>query len=108
MAGKRPRPVHKSASRPQRAAKKRQSTYRKPEDRAAGKFTGTHHCPECGKWCFATRDDAVAGARYFHPGVKMRYYRCPDGSEEVWHYTSGSRQGRTGNSSDSEFREPDA
>jgi len=66
----------------------RTHVYRKPKDRAGSKFTGSHHCPECGKWCFRTRDDAVAAVRLLHPGSQARYYKCKSSGVTWWHYTS--------------------
>lgn len=75
------------ASKRGRNGSKRQHTYRRPKERAGAKFTGSHHCAGCGKWCYRTRDDAEAGARYFHPGIAMRFYKCTK-NNEWWHYTS--------------------
>jgi hypothetical protein len=64
--------------------KKRQHVYRRPKDRPGAKFTGSHHCPECGKWCYRSRDDASDAVRQVHPGAVVHYYECGD----WWHFTS--------------------
>lgn len=64
--------------------KRRGHVYRGPGDRAGNRFTGLHRCPDCGKWCYLTRDDAEATVRQVHQGSQARYYRCG----EFWHYTS--------------------
>jgi transcription elongation factor Elf1 len=64
--------------------KKRQHVYRRPKDRPGAAFTGSHHCPECGKWCYSTRDAAEAAVRKAHPGATVHYYECG----QWWHYTS--------------------
>jgi hypothetical protein len=51
-------------------------------------FTGSHHCPECGKWCYRTRDDAVSAVRQSHPGAAVHYYKCESYGQDWWHYTS--------------------
>ena len=68
--------------------RKRQHVYRRPKDRPGLKFTGSHHCPECGKWCYRTRDDAEAAVRQAHPGTTVHYYRCESTGDTWWHYTS--------------------
>ena len=68
--------------------KKRQHAYRRPKDKPGSKFTGSHLCPECGKWCFLTRDDAEAAARRAHPGATCRFYQCESTGYDWWHYTS--------------------
>ena len=77
------------ASKKGRGSGKRQHTYKRPKDRSGARFTGSHHCPDCGKWACRTRDDAEAAARYFHPGIPMRFYKC-EKNNEWWHYTSMS------------------
>lgn len=64
--------------------KRRAHVYRGPRERPGLKLTGSHHCAECGKWCFASRDDAEATVRQVHPGAVVHYYRCSG----WWHYTS--------------------
>jgi len=68
--------------------KNRRHAYKQPKGRAGIKFTGSHHCPECGKWCYQTRDDAEAAARQVHPGAVMRFYLCESTGQEWWHITS--------------------
>lgn len=65
-------------------SKRRGHVYRGPSDRAGGRFTGLHRCPDCGKWCYLTRDDAESTVRQVHGGVSVHYYKCG----EFWHYTS--------------------
>lgn len=65
-------------------SKKRAHTYRGPRDRGGNRFTGLHRCPDCGKWCYLSRDDAEATVRQAHPGAQVHYYRCGG----FWHYTS--------------------
>lgn len=79
-------------SRKKKRNANRHHTYRRPRDRAGLKFTGAHHCPECGKWCYRTRDDAEAAVRKTHPGATVHYYRCKSNGEEWWHYTSMSAE----------------
>lgn len=64
--------------------KKRGHVYRGPRDRAGGRFTGLHRCPDCGKWCYLSRADAEATVRQVHQGAQVHYYTCG----EYWHYTS--------------------
>lgn len=71
-----------------RRDKNRQHIYRRPKDRPGLKFTGSHHCPVCGKWCYATRDDAEVAVRQIHPGSVVHYYTCVSNSLKWWHYTS--------------------
>lgn len=66
---------------------KRQHVYRRPKEQPPAKRPGTHHCPDCGKWCYRTRDDAEAGAKQVHPGVPMHYYKCLPGNT-WWHFSS--------------------
>lgn len=69
-------------------ARHRQHVYRGPKDRPGRKMTASHHCPECGKWCYRTRDDAEAAVGMLHPGATMHYYKCAG----WWHYTSMTAQ----------------
>lgn len=71
-------------------SRNRQHVYRRPKDRAGLKFTGSHRCPECGKWCYRTRDDAESAARKAHPGSVMRFYQCTSTGQDWWHCTSVS------------------
>jgi hypothetical protein len=64
----------------------RAHTYHRPRAKSALQFQATHHCPECGKWAFPTRDDAEVSARQVHPGATMHFYRCLG----LWHYSSWS------------------
>ena len=66
---------------------RRQHAYHRPKPKP-GRFAGSHHCPECGKWCFATRADAEASVRRAFPGQTTRYYRCESADGEWWHFTS--------------------
>ncbi len=68
--------------------KKRRHVYHRPKERAGLKFTGSHRCPECGKWCYRTRDDAEAAIRQAHPGASGHYYKCESTGQEWWHFTS--------------------
>jgi hypothetical protein len=67
--------------------KRRQHVYRKPRDRPGTTFAGSHHCPECGKWCFALRSAAENAAKQAHPGAVMHYYTCESYGVKWWHYT---------------------
>jgi hypothetical protein len=49
-----------------------------------GSFRGHHHCPVCGKWCYAKRNDAEHAVGLLHPGATVHYYLCGD----WWHFTS--------------------
>lgn len=71
-----------------RRMKRREHVYRRPKDRPGLKFTGSHPCPECGKWCYATRADAEASARQLYPGATIRYYQCESTGQVWWHLTS--------------------
>jgi hypothetical protein len=64
--------------------RRRQHVFRRPKETSGARFRGTHHCPECGKWCFPARDDAQDSARRAHPGVTVHFYQCAG----WWHYTS--------------------
>jgi uncharacterized protein with PIN domain len=68
--------------------RRRQHVYRRPKDRPGIKAAGSHLCPECGKWCYETRDDAEAAVRQAHPGATVHYYRCESRGKQWWHYTS--------------------
>jgi hypothetical protein len=68
--------------------KKRQHVYRRPKARPGAKFPGSHHCPECGKWCYRTRDDAQDAVRQMHPGATVHYYECTTEAGAWWHFTS--------------------
>lgn len=71
-----------------RRAKNRQHVYRRPKDRPGLKFTGSHHCPVCDKWCYRTRDDAETAVSQIHPGAVVHYYTCESHGVKWWHYTS--------------------
>lgn len=68
---------------------KRKHVYRRPKDQPGAAFPGSHHCPDCGKWCYRTRTDAETAAQQLHPGVPMRFYKCLP-AEAWWHFTSMS------------------
>jgi hypothetical protein len=70
--------------------KKRQHTYRGAKSRPGIKFTGSHRCPQCGKWCYPTRDDAEAAVGQIHPGSTVHYYKCLLSESQWWHFTSMS------------------
>jgi hypothetical protein len=76
------------ASSKSRRAGKRSHAYKRPKDRPGIKFTGSHHCPRCGKWCYRTRGDAEAVVRQVHPGSVVHYYWCESAGAKWWHYTS--------------------
>jgi hypothetical protein len=63
----------------------RQHTYHRPPDASGNrKLWGSHRCPECGKWCYASRDAAESSVQQLHPGATVHYYRCLG----WWHFTS--------------------
>jgi hypothetical protein len=69
--------------------RKRQHTYRGPKDRPGIKFAATHRCPECGKWCYQTRNSAEKAVSQIHPGATVHYYICrPELGGTWWHFTS--------------------
>ena len=68
--------------------RRREHVYRRPKDRSGLRFTGSHHCPVCGKWCYRTRDDAERAVRKAHPGAIVHYYQCESTGHPWWHYTS--------------------
>jgi hypothetical protein len=80
------------SKRRSRHRSRRQHAYQRPKDRAGLKFTGSHHCPECGKWCYETRADTEKAARRRHQGTPMRYYQCGG----WWHCTSMDAAGTEG------------
>jgi hypothetical protein len=96
-------------------SKKRQHTYHRPKERPGRRVSGTHRCPECGKWCFRVRSDAEAYVRQMFPGAVCHYYRCnPDDDGSWWHFTSmnavqveGLKEARYAVASDIEYSEWD-
>jgi hypothetical protein len=53
------------------------------------KFPGSHRCPDCGKWCYATRDSAERAVSQMHPGATVHYYICRQAQGgQWWHFTS--------------------
>lgn len=69
-------------------SKKRQHTYRGARTKPGLMFTGSHKCPECGKWCYPTRDDAEQAVRSMHPGATVHFYKCQLSPQAWWHFTS--------------------
>jgi len=68
--------------------RRREHVYRRPRDKAGIRVRGSHHCPECGKWCYLARSDAEVAVRQQHPGATVHYYTCESNGQEWWHYTA--------------------
>jgi hypothetical protein len=72
-----------------RRNRNRQHAYRGPKDRPGIKFTGSHRCPDCGKWCYMSRDSAEQAVSQIHPGATVHYYICRQAEGGTWwHFTS--------------------
>lgn len=67
---------------------RREHVYRRPKDKAGLRFRGSHHCPECGKWCYYTEADAKLAVKQAHPGATVHYYTCESYGTLWWHYTA--------------------
>lgn len=75
-----------------RRDKRRQHAYRPAKGRPGIKFTGSHKCAGCGKWCYQTRDAAEKAVRQMHPGSTVHYYQCLLIPDRWWHFTSMSAE----------------
>jgi hypothetical protein len=73
-------------------AKKRGHPYRPTRERPGSVFPGMYRCDFCGKWAYATRADAEAGAEMLHPGSTLHFYQCElaPAEQKYWHFTSMS------------------
>lgn len=63
---------------------RRHYRYGQPRKHDAGKGPLTLTCPDCGKLCYETRQQARQAGRHLYPDTTIRAYRCG----QWFHYTS--------------------